>query len=222
MLLDELLTRGINIYIAPYNIWGKELTALIGRAKIVLNFHYYEAKVLETCRILEAISLGAMVSFLLKSWMHNLEYNNSAQKFSDGQNYCTYLQAAAITQNCNKTKMCTWGLFKQQHTKANIYTACWSPYPTWWSWTFTMLADYYWAWSGCFGEGWMGRKVGLRRKYWQCHWSCTVLHQQWRSSKTAPTSILLACISTLQIAWLSIRISLNLLQYITTIYRSDF
>ncbi len=39
----------------------EELTALLRRAKIVLNVHFYPAKVLEICRIVEAISFGALV-----------------------------------------------------------------------------------------------------------------------------------------------------------------
>ncbi len=39
----------------------EDLTQLLRRAKIVLNLHYYPAKVLEICRIVEAISFGAMV-----------------------------------------------------------------------------------------------------------------------------------------------------------------
>ena len=39
----------------------EDLTLLLRRAKIVLNLHYYPAKVLEICRIVEAISFGAMV-----------------------------------------------------------------------------------------------------------------------------------------------------------------
>ena len=42
-------------------VWGEELSKLLSRAKIVLNLHYYEAKILETCRILESISYGALV-----------------------------------------------------------------------------------------------------------------------------------------------------------------
>ena len=39
----------------------EELTALLRRAKTVLNIHFYPAKVLEICRIVEAISFGALV-----------------------------------------------------------------------------------------------------------------------------------------------------------------
>ena len=39
----------------------EDLTQLLRRARIVRNLHYYPAKVLEICRIVEAISFGAMV-----------------------------------------------------------------------------------------------------------------------------------------------------------------
>ena len=42
-------------------VWGEELSKLLRQTKIVLNLHYHEAKILETCRILEAVSYGALV-----------------------------------------------------------------------------------------------------------------------------------------------------------------
>ena len=39
----------------------EDLTRVLRRARIVLNVHFYRAKVLELCRILEAISFGALV-----------------------------------------------------------------------------------------------------------------------------------------------------------------
>jgi hypothetical protein len=61
-ILDTLKQRGLDIHVAPYNVWGANLTLLIRRAKIVLNLHYHEARTLETCRIMESTSLGALVS----------------------------------------------------------------------------------------------------------------------------------------------------------------
>ncbi len=43
-------------------MWGANMTLLIRRSKIVLNLHYYDARTLETCRIMESLSLGALVS----------------------------------------------------------------------------------------------------------------------------------------------------------------
>lgn len=42
-------------------VWGEELSRLLRRAKIVLNLHYHEARILETCRVLESLSFGALV-----------------------------------------------------------------------------------------------------------------------------------------------------------------
>ena len=61
-ILGTLKQRGIDIHVAPYSVWGANLTLLIRRAKIVLNLHYHEARTLETCRIMESTSLGALVS----------------------------------------------------------------------------------------------------------------------------------------------------------------
>ncbi|CAL5224038.1 g6660 [Coccomyxa viridis] len=60
-VLSELKKRGISIHVAGYNVWGANLTLLIRRSKIVLNLHYYDARTLETCRIMESLSLGALV-----------------------------------------------------------------------------------------------------------------------------------------------------------------
>ena len=61
-ILSELKKRGINIHVAGYSVWGANMTLLIRRSKIVLNLHYYDARTLETCRIMESLSLGALVS----------------------------------------------------------------------------------------------------------------------------------------------------------------
>ena len=61
-ILGELKKRGISIHVAGYNVWGANLTLLIRRSKIVLNLHFYDARTLETCRIMESLSLGALVS----------------------------------------------------------------------------------------------------------------------------------------------------------------
>lgn len=61
-ILNELKKRGVIIHVAGYNVWGANMTLLIRRSKIVLNLHYYEARTLETCRIMESLSLGALVS----------------------------------------------------------------------------------------------------------------------------------------------------------------
>ena len=68
MILDELREKGVEIFVAPYSVWGEELSRLLRRAKVVLNLHYYEAKILETCRIMESLSYGALVSILCCPW----------------------------------------------------------------------------------------------------------------------------------------------------------
>lgn len=49
-ILQQLMDTGINVYIAPPGTYGKERDALIARAKIILNLHYYEAAVFEMVR----------------------------------------------------------------------------------------------------------------------------------------------------------------------------
>ena len=50
VVLDELKQLGANVFVAE-GIYGEELNKLIARAKIVLNVHYYEAKVFEIVRV---------------------------------------------------------------------------------------------------------------------------------------------------------------------------
>jgi hypothetical protein len=49
-VLQGLADRGVNVFTA-FNLYGQERDALCARAKIVLNIHYYEAKVLEIVRV---------------------------------------------------------------------------------------------------------------------------------------------------------------------------
>ena len=49
-VLQGLADRGVNVFTA-FNAYGPERDALCARAKIVLNIHYYEAKVLEIVRV---------------------------------------------------------------------------------------------------------------------------------------------------------------------------
>lgn len=67
-ILDQLREKGIKVHVAPYSVWGDELSRLLRRAKVVLNLHHYEAKILETCRIMESLSYGALVSTLCRPW----------------------------------------------------------------------------------------------------------------------------------------------------------
>lgn len=54
------LKNHFNITIAS-EVFGEEMVNLVRRAKIVVNIHYYEQALLETTRIFEALSLGAIV-----------------------------------------------------------------------------------------------------------------------------------------------------------------
>ena len=53
-ILQSITASGINI-IYPRKCFGKDLTEMIKRAKIFLNIRYSDSKILETCRIQEAI-----------------------------------------------------------------------------------------------------------------------------------------------------------------------
>ena len=48
-LLDEIVKRGLKVH-AAFGVYGTERDALIARAKLVLNVHYYDSRVLEIVR----------------------------------------------------------------------------------------------------------------------------------------------------------------------------
>jgi hypothetical protein len=48
-ILDDLIARGINVKVL-FGVYGKERDEYISRAKVVLNLHYYDAKVFEITR----------------------------------------------------------------------------------------------------------------------------------------------------------------------------
>ena len=56
----DALSKNFNLRVES-NIFGDELRALLRRAKVVVNVHFYEDALLETTRISEALSLGARV-----------------------------------------------------------------------------------------------------------------------------------------------------------------
>jgi hypothetical protein len=59
-ILDALRTRGLNVVVAA-NCYGEARDQLVARAKVVLNIHFYEAKVLEMVRISYLLANGQCV-----------------------------------------------------------------------------------------------------------------------------------------------------------------
>lgn len=49
-IIDQMRAAGLRVH-AAFGVYGPERDALIGRAKLLLNVHFYEAKVLEMVRI---------------------------------------------------------------------------------------------------------------------------------------------------------------------------
>ena len=49
-ILDELEATGLNVQ-AVFGVYGTERDALIARAKVVLNLHYYESSIFEMVRV---------------------------------------------------------------------------------------------------------------------------------------------------------------------------
>lgn len=60
-LMNDLAAAGHRIHLAGYNLWGNQREALIKRAKIVLNIHFYADPILETTRLAPLVSQGAFV-----------------------------------------------------------------------------------------------------------------------------------------------------------------
>lgn len=59
-ILDALKARGLNVVVAA-NCFGEARDQLVARSKIVLNIHFYEAKVLEMVRISYLLANGQCV-----------------------------------------------------------------------------------------------------------------------------------------------------------------
>ena len=62
-ILKDLEAKGLTVHTAGYSAWGPALSVLLRRAKIVLNLHHNDARILEMCRIMESLSYGALVQF---------------------------------------------------------------------------------------------------------------------------------------------------------------
>ena len=62
-ILEGLEARGLSVHVADYSAWGPALSDLLRRAKVVLNLHHNDARILEMCRIMESLSYGALVYF---------------------------------------------------------------------------------------------------------------------------------------------------------------
>ncbi len=61
MLYELRFERNVSIHVSNMDAYREDLTKLLRRAKVILNIHAYPAKVLEICRILEAISFDIVV-----------------------------------------------------------------------------------------------------------------------------------------------------------------
>ena len=61
-MLKDLEEKGLHVHIAGYSTWGPALSVLLRRAKVVINLHHNDAKILEMCRIMESLSYGALVN----------------------------------------------------------------------------------------------------------------------------------------------------------------
>ena len=59
-ILDQLRSAGLNI-VTLFGVYGNDRDALISRAKIVLNIHFYESKIFEIVRISYLLSNGICV-----------------------------------------------------------------------------------------------------------------------------------------------------------------
>lgn len=59
-ILDELRARGLRVE-AAFGLYGRERDALIARARIVLNMHFYESKVFEIVRVSYLLANGVCV-----------------------------------------------------------------------------------------------------------------------------------------------------------------
>jgi len=91
-ILDELSAQGLTV-VSKFGVYGEERDALIARSKIVLNIHYYEAKVFEIVRI----------SYLLANSRFVISESsldpNVESHFKEGLVICPY---GELVENCIK------------------------------------------------------------------------------------------------------------------------
>jgi hypothetical protein len=59
-ILDELRRLGVKV-VSLFDVYGAERDEAIGRAKIVLNVHFYEAAIFESVRVSFLLANGACV-----------------------------------------------------------------------------------------------------------------------------------------------------------------
>lgn len=87
------------------NLFGEELYKEIAKAKIVLNLHYYEGALLETCRIFELLSLGKVIVSEESSDQDEHSYLSDLVNFVQVDNY-EQLESciSSLLENADKIK----------------------------------------------------------------------------------------------------------------------
>lgn len=83
-ILDELRSKGLKVE-AAFNVYGKERDALVARAKIVINIHYYDSKVFE---IVRCSYLMANKAYILSEFGADLEMESLF--YDDGMTFTHY------------------------------------------------------------------------------------------------------------------------------------
>lgn len=88
IILEKLIDAGINLYIIPFGTYGAERDAILARAKIVLNIHYYEDAPFEIVRC----------SYLMANGIYFLSEGNRGD-FGDYP-VCDYAPYEKLVERC--------------------------------------------------------------------------------------------------------------------------
>jgi hypothetical protein len=93
-IIHDLKDNGINVHVAPYNLWGQKRDNMLARSKIVLNIHFYENAILETTRLSYVLSLGECIVVSEKSVDEELDTFYSQ--------FVNFSSESTIVQDCKK------------------------------------------------------------------------------------------------------------------------
>jgi hypothetical protein len=126
MLLELLAVEDITVHVAQ-NIFGDDLDALIQRAKIVLNVHYYETKLFEIVRLNYLLSNGVCV--ISETGHDPLEKDyEEAVIFSDYEDLAETVMAALADQEKLQAQRDAANSFMRTRPQDRLLTSDFVPY----------------------------------------------------------------------------------------------
>lgn len=107
-ILDDLKARGLSV-VTLFGAYGAERDAAIGRAKVVLNLHFYESAIFEVVRVSYLLANGICVL------SEGDDQDPDIAPFRDGLELCAYADlvercTALVADEARRTALATAGL----------------------------------------------------------------------------------------------------------------